>query len=492
MRARAHGNVSLRAIGGRGATDVPHFIGDGARRYEIIREISRGGMGTVHLGTLRGPLGFAKLVAIKTMHAQDVADPHVAAMFAAEARLTAQLCHANIVSTLDVLVQHGSVFIVMEYIDGRPLSQLVATAFDIGHVMPVEVACAIMHDVLLGLDHAHSAGVIHCDVSPENVLVGTDGLSRIVDFGIAKVASSARESKHDVDNTEVRGKVPYMAPEQLRGTAVDQRIDLYAAGITLWEMLTGRRLFHGANRAQIIANVLGGHVDPPSRRGATVPRALDALVLKATARDPRARFRSAREMANALAAAVPLASREEVVASMMRIDYDNTPGSGIRALSDAELAVRRHARAARNHVPTCATMDELLPPPLPPPAMRSHRSLSPDQSRPQTPPRRSESNGYLRIRLAVVCLLGITVGIALGLGQMVHGMLPLERWWSSAADFIAPPPRPKPPSKPVATAPPTTPTTPTTAMATVTTPAAPPPMPATAAPPKRLPPPPRR
>lgn len=422
LRAREHGNVSLRSvdgIDGPGEGGTPGFIGDGERRYELVREISRGGMGSVHLGLLRGPLGFAKNVAIKTMHAHDVADPQVARIFAAEARLTAGLCHANIVSTLDVLVEGGSVFIVMEYIDGRSLSDLVSIAADFGWLLPVDVSCAIMHDVLLGLDHAHNAGVIHCDVSPQNVLVGADGLSRVVDFGIAKVASSARSEVPDHDNTEIRGKVPYMAPEQLRGGKMDHRVDLYAAGATLWELLTGRRLFRGASRRQIAANVLHGNVEPPSRHLAQVPPELDAFVLTATQRDPRARFRSAREMANALAAAIPLASREEVIAAMSRLEMRGTPGSGVRALSPDEIAIRQHARALRaqrnaSHSPLAMTM---IAPPLPQPA-----PLPIEPRRTTMSEARKKAHASLRMKLVTVGL----IGIALGAAQAVFDILPLD------------------------------------------------------------------
>lgn len=412
LRVRGPGNVALRALDGRdgrGSAPVPGFIGDGERRYEIVREISRGGMGTVHLGRLRGPFGFAKNVAIKTMHARDVADPQIARIFAAEARLTAGLCHANIVSTLDVLVEQGSVFIVMEYIDGSSLSHLVALASDFGVLLPVEVSCAIMHDVLLGLEHAHNAGVIHCDISPQNILVGTDGLSRVVDFGIAKIASSARQSVPDTDNTEIRGKVPYMAPEQLRGGRMDHRVDLYAAGATLWELLTGVRLFRGTNRMQIAANVLTGSIEPPSRHLGEVPRALDAFVLKATQREPRMRFRSAREMANMLASSVPLASRQDVVASMRRLDMKGTPGSGIRALSPEEIAVRQHARAARERG------EAAPPPPAPTPGTDPRRTT-------MSQVRREKARASLRVRLATVGLLGI----ALGAGQATFNVLPID------------------------------------------------------------------
>jgi serine/threonine-protein kinase len=353
----------------------------------------------------------------------------------------------------------------MEYIDGSSLSQLLSVAADYGVLVPIEVACAIMHDVLLGLEHAHTSGVIHCDISPQNILVGGDGLSRILDFGIAKVASSARESRRDMDNTEIRGKVPYMAPEQLRGIPIDHRVDLYAAGATLWELLTGVRMFRGTNRMQIAASVLTGQVEPPSRHLVEVPRSLDALLLKATSRDPHLRFRSAREMANALASSVPLASREDVVATMRRLDLKSTPTSGIRQLTAEEMAVRKNARAVRaaeqaRVALALAPAAALVPVPIQDPDdARCEQQRAVDAKRTtMSEAHRGEARASLRVRLLTVGLLGI----ALGAGQATFNVLPIDtyidRWFSNVgATAATPKPKPAATTAPTPAAPPAMP-----------------------------------
>jgi serine/threonine-protein kinase len=318
-------------------------IGVQDRRYEIGKLISQGGMGTVHLGRRLGPLGFSKRVAIKSLRANQAANPTVRDMFIDEARLTAHLNHANIASTLDVLVEQDAVYLVMEYIEGRSLADMSKAARTLGRRIPIDVACAIAHDVLVGLDHAHDArderlgplGIVHCDVSPQNVRVGTDGLTRILDFGIARAANAATTTTRV--NT-LHGKLPYMAPEQLQNAAVDRRTDVYAVGVILWEMLAGSRLFQAATPIAIASEVLSGRVRRPSEVAKRIPAELDAIVMKALQRDARDRFATAREMADRLAKAVPLASRARVADALNDLrPSEYTPVTGIRAVSRAAL-----------------------------------------------------------------------------------------------------------------------------------------------------------
>jgi serine/threonine-protein kinase len=307
--------------------DAPHETSEvlstsrGGRRYELLGEIATGGMATVHLARLRRPMGFSRLVAIKHMHPQYAKDPDFAAMFVDEARLTARLRHPNIVPTVDIVAQHGHLLLVMEYVEGASLSSLVRLLGQGAEKMPVGVACAIIHDVLLGLQAAHEAtddegqplGIIHRDVSPQNVLVGTDGLARLLDFGVAKARSSVH---HSVDG-EIRGKVPYMAPEQLFGEGIGPIVDVWSVGVVLWEMLTGARLFDG-NEQALVHRIANERPAPPSARGAASSSALDAIVLRALEQDPSRRWASALEMAEQLAQVVRLATRSEVSSWMKR------------------------------------------------------------------------------------------------------------------------------------------------------------------------------
>ena len=294
-------------------------------RYAVYDAIAAGGMATVHYGRLLGPVGFSRTVAIKRLHAQFARDPEFVSMFLDEARLAARIRHPNVVPTLDVVATGGELFLVMDYVPGESLARLIRTATSLGQLVPPRITVAIMSGVLRGLHAAHEAtnergealGIVHRDVSPQNVLVGTDGQARVLDFGVAKAVGRLQTTR----DGKLKGKLAYMAPEQLRGHAVDRRTDIFAASTVLWEALTGRRLFKGDNEGAIVTKILEGAVVPPSSvildGDADEPtmafiRAVDAIALKGLAADPNKRFASAREMATALEQAVPPAGMSEV------------------------------------------------------------------------------------------------------------------------------------------------------------------------------------
>lgn len=268
-------------------------------RYELHARIAAGGMGAVHLGCIRGEVGFRRAVAIKRMHAAIASDPASVAGFIDEARLTARLRHPNVVSTLDVVGTDDELIIVMDYVHGESLAQLARS----GSSLPIGIAVAVVIGALHGLHAAHEArdengellGLVHRDVSPQNILVGADGVARVADFGVAKASGKLATTKSDA----VKGKIAYMAPEQLAGLEIDRRADVFSMGVVLWELLTGERLFLGANDGATVANILRKHIEPPSVRN-PVAADLDAIVLRALERDPDARFESARAMARAL------------------------------------------------------------------------------------------------------------------------------------------------------------------------------------------------
>ncbi|MEO8878086.1 MAG: serine/threonine-protein kinase, partial [Polyangiaceae bacterium] len=286
-------------------------------RYTLHGEIAAGGMATVHIGRQRGTAGFSKMVAIKRLHAQYAKDPDFVSMFLDEARLAARVHHPNVVSTLDIIATDGEVFIVMEYIRGESLSKLLRALVPRGERMPLKVAAAVMVGVLHGLHAAHEAtnekgdklDLVHRDVSPQNVLVGTDGIARVLDFGIAKAET---RSYHTRDG-DLKGKLAYMAPEQLTGEIViDRRTDIFAASIVLWEVLTGQRLFDADYQSAVLARIKSPTIEPPSNYVPELPKALDELVLKGLARDPAQRFSTAREMAIQLETVMALATPSKV------------------------------------------------------------------------------------------------------------------------------------------------------------------------------------
>jgi eukaryotic-like serine/threonine-protein kinase len=269
-------------------------------RYILGSPIAAGGMATVYLGR---PVNLPRVVAIKQLRSEMARDQGFVRMFLDEAQLLCRIRHKNVTPPIDCFQHAGEFFIVMEYVHGQSLSQLLA-----GGVSP-GLASKIMSDVLTGLDAAHDAvdcagqplGLVHRDVSPHNILVGTDGAARIVDFGIAKAAWRSHVTQHG----QLKGKPGYMAPEQLALGNVDRRTDVYAAGIVLWELLAGRRLLgdQSLHQAPPVSSAL--KIIAPSLIVPGLPRALDDVVLSALSCDPNDRFADARSMAEALLDAAP-------------------------------------------------------------------------------------------------------------------------------------------------------------------------------------------
>jgi serine/threonine-protein kinase len=284
-------------------------------------------MATVHLGRLLGPEGFSRTVAIKQLHPQFALDPEFIAMFLDEARLASRIHHPNVVSPLDVVREGEELFIIMDYVHGESLSRLSKLAP--ARSIPPEIAAGIISQTLLGLHAAHEAtdeggeplGIVHRDVSPHNVLVTAQGLVRVVDFGIAK----AQNRSHHTEAGKLKGKLGYMSPEQFKLGSIDRRADVFAAGIVLWELLTGQRLFAAESPAIIVDRILNAETLPPSEVNNALAPALDRIVLQALERDPERRFQTARQMAVELARVISPASAlevgewvEEVAASDLR------------------------------------------------------------------------------------------------------------------------------------------------------------------------------
>jgi len=273
-------------------------------------------MASVHIGRLLGPVGFSRTVAIKRLHPQFARDPEFVTMFLDEARLAARIRHPNVASTLDVVATQGELFLVMEYIQGESLAQLLRISNDAGKSIPQEIVRSIMSGVLHGLHAAHEAksergdplGIVHRDVSPQNILVGTDGIARLLDFGIAKAASRA----HVTRDRHIKGKLSYMAPEQIQNTEIDRRVDVYAAAVVTWELLTGKRLFLAESESGTLARVLTCSVPPPSAESRTVSFKLDQVVLRGLKRAREGRYATAREMALALESSGRLATASAV------------------------------------------------------------------------------------------------------------------------------------------------------------------------------------
>ena len=273
-------------------------------RYALFDEIARGGMASIHLARFMAAVGFARTVVVKRMRPELALDPQFCAMFVDEARIAARVRHPNVAQTLDVISEGGELLLVLDYIAGVSLAAALSATFGKRDVVPVAVANAIFIDTLRGLHAAHTAvdergeplQIVHRDVSPQNVLIGEDGASRLIDFGVAKAVGRLQSTV----GTGLRGKLAYMAPEQIEGT-VTHRTDIYAAGVVLWETLVGKRFLRAENEGALILEIMRGHVPrPPSELRPGVTRDLDALVLRAVHRDSDKRWSSADEMARAL------------------------------------------------------------------------------------------------------------------------------------------------------------------------------------------------
>ncbi|HEU4413127.1 MAG TPA: serine/threonine-protein kinase [Polyangiaceae bacterium] len=287
-------------------------------RYAIYHEIAAGGMATVHLGRLLGPVGFSRTVAIKRLHSRFAKDPNFVSMFVDEALVTARVRHPNVVPTLDVVSTADELFLVMEYVPGENLARCLSGYYKPrGERMPLPIALGVMAGALHGLHAAHLAknergeplDIVHRDVSPQNILIGTDGLPRLLDFGVAKAVGRMDDPPA---SGAIKGKPCYMAPEQLEGREVDRLADVFSAGTVLWELLTGERLFQATSEVEIFYKLLRKPIPPPSERVPGLPAALDEITLRALARDPAERFPSALAMADALESLGPVATAREI------------------------------------------------------------------------------------------------------------------------------------------------------------------------------------
>ncbi|MFT3711749.1 MAG: serine/threonine-protein kinase [Archangium sp.] len=272
-------------------------------RYQLLKKIASGGMGQVLLAK-KGQDDFEKRVVIKRILPHLVEDEEFFTMFRDEAKITMRLDHPNIARINEFGVENGVHYIEMEYVAGEDMRRIEKRAAAVGKGIPIGVIIRIIADAAAGLDFAHKArdakgtplNLVHRDVSPQNVLVGFDGSVKLIDFGVAKAAGRAQHTATGI----LKGKFPYMSPEQATGEELDARSDVFAIGIVLWEQLTGRRLFKGENDIATQRLVRACQVPAPSSVEPSVPAGLDPITLKALAKNREDRFADAAEFRNAL------------------------------------------------------------------------------------------------------------------------------------------------------------------------------------------------
>ncbi|MDB4994916.1 MAG: hypothetical protein JWM74_2348, partial [Myxococcaceae bacterium] len=356
--------------GERDSLTLPFRLG----RYELIAPIGRGGMATVFLARMHGTAGFARIVAVKLLHTQLLQDRELVTMFLDEARLAARIRHANVIEVYDVELIDSELAIIMSWIEGGSLTVL-SRALPADEPMPLPLATRIVHDALLGLhaaheletDDGHPAGLVHRDVSPPNILVGVDGTTYLTDFGVAKAAGRLNSTGEN----SIKGKLAYMAPEQLSGDAVDRRTDVFASGVVLWELLAGQSLFaHGAgDRETVMLNVLEMPIPPPGTHRPGVPLSLDEVCMRALERDPARRYPTAAAFASALDEAygrkmMPVREVGELVTARLA-------GS----IERQKLALRRASAepAPASPLATATTTGAMAPPPVVPAGVLAKR-----------------------------------------------------------------------------------------------------------------------
>src|SRR3990170_171238 len=374
--------------------DLPAHFG----KYLLVHQLGRGGMAELFLAKQSGLKGFEKVLAIKKILPHLTQDPEFVSMFVNEGKLAALLPHQHIVQIFDLGHVEGAYYMAMEYAMGKDVRSLVGKIRERGGRLSIDHALLIVSQVASGLDYAHrkkdlngrELNIVHRDVSPQNILVSYEGEVKLVDFGIAKAAGSGQEPQTGI----LKGKLAYMSPEQACGRAIDRRSDVFSLGIVLYELLTGRRLFKGDSDLSTLEQVRTAHVEPPRTLDGDIPEALEAVALKALAREAAQRYQTASEFQAALERV--LAERGQGFSSLNLAQYLATIfAEEMRA--DAERFQPAHQETVR------------MPPPAPRPvAAPARRHDTPRPSAPTRPASRPspapESHGVRSALVGAVLL----------------------------------------------------------------------------------------
>jgi serine/threonine protein kinase len=277
--------------------------GDTLGRYQIMRELAMGGMAELYVGRHVAPTGFEKVVAIKRVLPNLSRDEGFVRMFLNEARLAASLDHSNIVHVIDFGRDGREHFLAMEYVHGKAVHQILRESSR-GNGVPMDCALMIVRGVAQALHYTHERvgsdgrpmGLVHRDVSPSNILVSYEGDVKLTDFGIATATALTRATR----TGSIKGKLSYMAPEQVKGEDVDRRADVFSLGVVLYELTTGRRCFYAPGEFALINRVVGGKFEKPSRVREGFPAELEAIIVKAIKVDRDERYATARDFQVAL------------------------------------------------------------------------------------------------------------------------------------------------------------------------------------------------
>jgi serine/threonine-protein kinase len=413
-------------------------------RYELLLPIAQGGMATVWAARQKGSRGFTKTVAIKTMLPGLSDDPQFEEMFLDEAGLAAKIQHPNVTQILDLGEEMEILYIVMEWVDGEALSTIASAAKKGGKALPQSVMLRIISQACAGLHAAHElkdendrlVDLVHRDVSPQNILVTYDGIVKLVDFGVAKAVGRISETQ----GGQLKGKVPYMSPEQARGAKVDRRTDIFALGIVLYKLTLGIHPFAGSDDLATLRNIVSRPALPPRAKDPGFSPELEQVILKCLDKDPDRRFQTMLELDRSI---------ERVLASTGASLVDEEVGAFVRsllgerghkrrsAIRDAVKAADERAAGALVHetvseivmtnmTPGNSSRGLATPPShsgqIPPPPLSSQSSFGVPETMPSGPPtaqllapvelpmKRSRSGLFMAIGGALV-VVGIVVFI---------------------------------------------------------------------------------
>jgi serine/threonine protein kinase len=335
-------------------------------KYEVVRKLAIGGMAEIYLARVRGSAGFEKLVVIKRILPTVADDPKFVQMFLEEARLAATLQHPNIADVYEVGEHEGSPFFAMEFVHGQDVRSMRFAARERKERIPLAIALAVVHGTASALDYAHdrtgpdgkNLGLVHRDVSASNILVSYEGAIKLIDFGIARATASS----HQTQTGTLKGKIPYMSPEQCRGQPMDRRSDLFSLGVVMYELTVGQRPFRGENDFAVMDQIVHQHAPPPSQKIRNYPLELEQIVLRLLARRPEDRYQTAEGMLHDLdpfLAQHRLWVSPKPLSKYMRMIFADKVGAMDAALADGVTLAQHLSHTATGQ----SASSELITPP---------------------------------------------------------------------------------------------------------------------------------
>jgi len=393
-------------------------------RYLLLDCIGRGGMAEVFHAVMQGPSGFQRRFVIKRIRKEKADSREFVDMFINEARISALLDHPNIVQVYDFGEEQGDYFLAMEYLRGKDLRALMSTVRSQGMQLGLDIACHVAKNVAQGLNYAHRLqsggrplGIVHRDVTPSNIMTLRTGGIKLLDFGIARAAMRSRSLTPA--GGMIKGKLSYLAPEQIKGGATDPRTDVWALGVVFWEILTGQRLFWDENDLNVMRNVMKKPIEAPSRFRAGIPTEIDAIVLQALKRSATERFQTAEAFHEALRD-LPLdyGDAERRLSALLEAQigtgsFEAGPIPDLTAL-DA-LAARKTGSRRSVETPRPSADDSA--------DLESYSTVSSVHALPQAP-----RQGRLGVALAALAALAVSGGLLLGPSQQTPAQsTPIKR-----------------------------------------------------------------